>query len=385
MIDPCRRFRVSINGAACRQTGYRRYWIQNNEFSTAKVSWVGAYARKRLIVARSPAVLAKHQGAIVAMANADNAAPYALPRRRCLVTPTTDLACHSTVDCIDHMNKRIRTGAAPKVIPIHQGWIAEAWITANGDKAEPSTPNALGVFAVCVSTSYPHGSHERFRLIRRIAEYVNGPKDRNYLVVFPAGFFGYQGEPFDANDVRSRLREELSRFPPKTHIAVGCDDIRQMAWIISRGTDIKTITRGHTDLASRQLAIGSVPAAFFVCGEFAGSSSSPELGPYDSGSFLSDPRGQLPDCRLVVDLAHEFVIGPAFASPETNPRWAHYNQVCNFVPQGAAVLTHHHSGQDTNLLPRFDCRSDWVFYRGGARVSSQQVREIREPTRGFTG
>jgi hypothetical protein len=133
------------------------------------------------------------------------------------------------------------------------------------------------------------------------------------------------------------------------------------------------MTRHECDLKARIVAIGPVDAAFFVCGEFTGSYTE-NNGPYFQNRYLNDPASQLSDCRLLIDVAHHRVRGTIDAAP--GPRLVHQRQMLRFASRGTAILTHHHPGHTVAGRARNDSQSNWVFFRGGSRLSDTQVHTI---------
>src|SRR5262249_36586929 len=162
---------------------------------------------------------------------------------------------------------------------------------------------------------------------------------------------------FDVDAVEQGLPSVLEDFPAQARIAFGADAVtdpwEQQAWVCwldqPKRHVIRRVTRGVSDITERTLGIGSVEAAFFICGEFTGSWSH-QNGPYCDGWVLDDVTHQLKDSRLLVDLAHSRVRGSVYGPPW--PRLVHQRQMERFASHGAAVLAHHHGGALVYGRPR---------------------------------
>jgi hypothetical protein len=270
------------------------------------------------------------------------------------------------------------------VIPTPKGWIAEAWIDSEGNETKSSVPGNVGVFAICVNSNYATDAEQRITLLKEVAHgYASHvPSGHASLFVFPAGFFSFPPNFSDWDDesdktvveneafpLQNRLEDALSHYPPNAWVAVGVDHYQgfvQQVWLCSFGQDkkitVRKITRHSGDVNDHKVSIGPLIGTFFVCAEF-----------YED-HYLSNSCGRLADCRLLVDLAHRHVRGTIDGDP--SPRMSHLSHIIEFVPHGTAVLTHHHSGRRTSGRARNDCRSDWIFFKGGKRLDPRQVRPI---------
>jgi hypothetical protein len=251
----------------------------------------------------------------------------------------------------------------------------------------------LGLFAVSVHVAYPADECQRLQLMKEVGQRLSGhvPAGTASLWVYPAGYFGFdaaavwedEGEAwpgFDSRTVRKELPIVLRSYPPGARIAFGADNKGgrvQNVWICWLDSDealnVRVSIRSECDLPERKTMIGPVTAAFFVCGEFTGSHTE-QNGPYCGCQYLSDPAGQLGDCQLLVDLAHNRVKGTVNGNP--GPRQVHQLQMNRFAPHGTAVLTHHHPGRLSAGRPRNDSQSNWVIFRGGQWLDEDQVHMI---------
>jgi hypothetical protein len=259
-------------------------------------------------------------------------------------------------------------------------WVAEAWINSDGGHALPEHRDAVWIFAVSVHEKYPTQEKHRIQLIRDVIARFRPrvPSKCRSLWVFPGGYFGFDAQRFEwpgfnIKYVERQIPNVLKSLPRNATLVFGADNKggekeAQHAWICHFPNKIARITRSQTDLSKRKIKIGPVAAAFFICGEFTGSWTAAN-GPYFENCVLRYPAKQLADCRLLVDLAHYRVPGSVNGTP--SPRWVHEIQMNKWALHGTAVLTHHH-GEG----PRFDCQSNWIQYRGGKWLDSENVREV---------
>jgi hypothetical protein len=263
-------------------------------------------------------------------------------------------------------------------------WVAEAWVDAEGHEASSQVPGAVGVFAVSVHEQYPTNEHQRLLLLQEVPQRLGSrvPQGHDSLWVYPGGYFGFDASSFawpgfDAHAVRAGLARVLRAYPSRARLALGADGEPQQVWVCwleaNGSLQVQVITRHRCDLPERRIMVGSMRAAFFVCGEFTGSYTEAN-GPYCGNHYLSDPATQLEDCRLLVDLAHSRVKGSVYRAP--GPRQVHQRQMLRFAPQGTSVLTHHHPGGQTAGRARNDCQSNWVIFRGGRRLDDGRVHSI---------
>ncbi len=273
-------------------------------------------------------------------------------------------------------------------------WVAEAWVDSDGCETTCEAHGAVGVFAVSVHEQYPADEHQRLRLLEEVAERLGShvAPDHDSLWVYPGGYFGFDASaprPFDhkawpgfnVDVVRIRLLPVLKKYPTRARLAFGADNKggdQQHVWVCWLGADgllqIETITRHLCDLPGRKVRVGSLCAAFFVCGEFTGSHTTAN-GPYFNDHYLSDLAVQLNDCRLLIDLAH-FRIKGNIGGGQPGPRQVHRRQMLRFAFHGASVLTHHHFGIQTDGRARNDCQSNWVIFCGGRQLAESRVHIV---------
>lgn len=272
-------------------------------------------------------------------------------------------------------------------------WVAEAWINSKGGETACDELGAVGVFAVSVYERYSADEHRRLWLLEEVARRLGShvAADHDSLWVYPGGYFGFDASaprPFDqrawpgfnAETVRTGLLEVLRNYPPRARLVFGADNMDQQVWVCWLDADeslhVHTIARGDCDLPARKIQIGSIYATFFVCGEFTGSQTEAN-GPYFDNQYLSDPAAQLKDCRLLIDLAHSRIRGNIDGG-QPGQRLVHRRQMLSFADHGASVLTHHHSGLQTNGRARNDCQSNWVIFRGGNQLAEGRVHIVLE-------
>jgi len=251
------------------------------------------------------------------------------------------------------------------------------------------------IITVCVNQAYSAATEARLDLMSEVARRHPGwvASDTPSLWVFPGGYFGFDasksrgpksgghglahqkrrnGWPGMAEEQTSALHGRLDdlrrKFPPGAWIAIGVDSSRerQGAWLLRNDGPGRMvpdeIVRGITPLDKRKFTIGSLKAAFFVCGEVTGSRTNGG-GPFHEDEFLTNPARQLRDCGLLVDLAHLRVPGAVFAA-RPSPRWTHQRQLEGFAAHGAAMLAHHHGGHVVGDRARFEHQSNWIAFRG---------------------
>jgi hypothetical protein len=210
------------------------------------------------------------------------------------------------------------------------------------------------------------------------------------LWVFPGGYFGYSAARGRWRRPNGRTRDRIERgirslarrVPMPSLIAVGVDGETQQVWVTERSREavkVSEITRGVSQPRSRRFKIGSMEAAFFVCGEFTGSQTY-QNGPFCSDAdgrscYLSNPLPQLQGCDVLVDLAHYKVSGSI--SGNCSPRMVHRKQMERFSKREVAVLTHHHGGALLDDRPHFKHQSNWIVFRNVNWLSASAVTELR--------
>jgi hypothetical protein len=292
-----------------------------------------------------------------------------------------------------------RTPAKPRLakgLPPTWAWVAEMWVDAHGDAAQPRAPGATAIFAVCVHEDYPSAEAARLKLMREVGDRFRDrvPSGTPSLWVFPGGFFGfasrlYLRQPnrawpgFDPEVVWQGASGLLGLYPPQARVAFGADypfgpgRSAQHVWVCwaeaSGRLGRHVITGCQSDLLARVLTIGPIRTAFFACGEFTGSRNV-ENGRYHDGQVLSDPATQLSGCQLLVGLSHFRVPGSVYGAP--GPRRIHQCQMERFASRGASVLAHHHGGFQTQGRPRSGHQSNWVIFRGGAWLPETSVTAL---------
>jgi hypothetical protein len=257
------------------------------------------------------------------------------------------------------------------------------------------TSENIAVFAVSVHENFPILVAARLELLCKIGRHVSERiKPARRVVIFPGGYFGFDPvlfradrsrawPGFDDEGVRQALPTVLEAYPPETWLVFGADcpvsagGYTQEAWVcrsIATGkAALQTIVRERTDLRDRIIEVGSLRMAVFVCGESTGSYTEAN-GPYCGNKYLRNPVSQLPSCNLLVDLAHSRV--KKSINPPPQRRLVHERQMRQFAAQGAAVLTHHHPGYETVGRPRDNCKSDWIMFRGGRWLKSDQMQVV---------
>jgi hypothetical protein len=283
--------------------------------------------------------------------------------------------------------------------PHPRAWVAEGRLTLDGERCPSRRLPALVLFSVCVHEDFSTEVEDRLALLRDIVEtFGRGvPAGVPSLWVLPGGYFGFIASAgrwlYLSPAIRRRTQESLLKlvrhFPRGATVALGADtrespfvsQVMQQVWIVERGASeplLSVVTRGRSTLSERNVQVGPLKAAFFVCGEFTGSRTE-ENGPFAvqaSGErlFLSHPSEQLEDCRLLVDLAHLRVSGSVSGTP--GPRMVHRRQMSRFSSHGAAVLTHHHAGARSGERAQFKHQSNWIVFRGGEWLDTESVVAI---------
>jgi hypothetical protein len=264
-------------------------------------------------------------------------------------------------------------------------WVAEVWIDAHGNETTAHAPGSVAIFAISVNESYPANVEMRLKLLRELAARFGGRvgDGERSLWVFPGGFFGFDAAAgrwlgFDFEALIESLPQALRYFPAESCFALGADhfDGKQTAIVCdisASGLQITEIVRGETSLQRRMIRVGDLNAAIFVCGEGTGSSTRAN-GPFFERQLLSDPVAQLSGCGLLVDLAHSRIKGSVVKSP--TKRQVHELQLRRFTTVGAAVLVHHHPGAVTEGRPKNTSQSNFVFLRGGQRLTEVCVTAV---------
>ena len=255
-------------------------------------------------------------------------------------------------------------------------WALLTWINADGYEAEPQTQDALAIVTISVNLEFPPDTASRLALVAHVAGEFGAKVDGfESLWVLPGGYFGWGVHALSGatmKDLDSRMLNLLERsFPKRATIVAGADvgqareDEGVRAWRLPSGV-VLAVARTRTPLDDRKLRFlgGDLIGAFFTCGEFAGSPTRAN-GPFCGGQLLSNVSRQLPDCRLLIDLAHKNVSGTLAPLGKPSPRWVHQRQMIEFSRVGTAVLAHHHLGETTAGRPKFTSQSDWVVHRGG--------------------
>lgn len=278
-------------------------------------------------------------------------------------------------------------------VTLPRAWIAAGRVSRDRGEAQRGSRPALLIFAVSVRGSFSAATAERLRLMNDVVARFGRqvPSGVPSLWVFPGGYFGYSAarEQWRRLNVRTRdriergIRSLARRVPIPTLIAVGVDrGETQQVWVTERSqaaVTVSKITRGVSEPQSRQFRIGSMEAAFFVCGEFTGSHTY-QNGPFCSDAdgrrcYLSHPLRQLQGCDVLVDLAHYKVSGSI--SGRCGPRMVHRKQMERFSKRGVAVLTHHHGGALLGDRPHFKHQSNWIVFRHVKWLSESAVTELR--------
>jgi hypothetical protein len=279
--------------------------------------------------------------------------------------------------------------------PENRAWIAEAWAAADGGPCQAPEQAALHIFCISVHEDYSATIDDRISLMMEIGNKFTGRVQAGTpsLWIFPAGYFGFEAstrswKPLDDLKLQRIEREVrdvlLPRFPDHATVAFGVDTKveHQQAWIVQRASDgipsIIKVTRTESSLERRQLVVGSLQAAFFVCGEFTGSATQ------NNGAFRIDSNGakhrlndivaQLSNCHVLVDLAHSRVPGSVWN--DANQRMVHQRQMKVFSDIGVAILSHHHGGRRTSGRAHYQDQSNWIIYRGGQWLEPKMVTEI---------
>jgi hypothetical protein len=275
-------------------------------------------------------------------------------------------------------------------------WAAVAWIDAAGRCAQSGAEEAMPIFAVSVHEDYPTTLRDRLTLLEHVASEMGAhvPAGRPSLWLFPGGFFGFdasEGNWLGLNTIapgriKRQLTTILTAFPSRATIAMGVDTGEgdshdQQAWIVNLDSggapDIRMIRRSVTDLPRRKVTVGPVRAAFFICGEFTGSTTQ-QNGPYFQHQYLK-PAADLSDCQLLVDLAHRRVRHTINSWANCPKRLVHQRQMERFSNHGAAILTHHHGGERIGKgnHQKTDCCSNWIVFQGGKWLKEVAVKPIR--------
>jgi hypothetical protein len=280
-----------------------------------------------------------------------------------------------------------------------RAWVSRATIDAKGRRLDGlATSDGVTVITVCVDQAYDTAREARLELMGAVARRGRArgwvAAGAPTLWVFPGGYFGFDASKSrgpksggrglasqkrrnawpgiiaeEALVLERRLDVVRKEFPVGSQIAIGVDQSRerQGAWVLrddGSGRMLKDeIVRGLTPLDGRKFVIGSLKAAFFVCGEMTGSRTEGG-GPFHDDELLTNPTHQLKDCGLLVDLAHLRIPG-AISAPRPNPRWVHQRQMERFARSGAGVLAHHHGGLVVGKHARFEHQSSWIIFRGG--------------------
>ncbi|MFY0526962.1 hypothetical protein ACN28I_28765 [Archangium gephyra] len=224
----------------------------------------------------------------------------------------------------------------------------------------------------------------RIHLMRAIGKKLGRllPGHMESFWVYPGGFFGFdahrfrdgegelawtRAEPFPASGIDDVIRVH----PSRATIAFGADNrqLEQRLFCCGDSIDTLEVLRSHTDLVHRKSNVGGgLTAAFFVCGEFTGSSTTAN-GPFFGNRVLKEPASELHDCDLLVDLAHSRVRRTIYRPPMH--RQVHQLQMLRFTQRGTALLAHHHGGHTTQGRPTTDCSPYWIAYQGSAVLDDE--------------
>lgn len=267
-------------------------------------------------------------------------------------------------------------------LPSPRCWIAHARLRRDGTFTQAPPETALEVFAVCVHEAFPARPAERLALMQQVvrSRTPQGPS----LWVFPAGYFGFDARLFALRDPVHRpwahpadlprvedavLRDVLPLCPADATIVFGADVLDRQFACVLRQTQVGQslpplrIERGRTPLSGRRFVAGGVMASVFVCGEFCGSRS-PANGSFfePEGQYLTDPRTQLADTSLLIDLAHSRVPGTVSSAPAPQ-RYPHQRQLEKFAGSHVSgVLVHHHAGEKIWGRPSCRHQSSWMIF-----------------------
>lgn len=278
-----------------------------------------------------------------------------------------------------------------------RAWIAKGCTDEAGYQVGLGVEPSLIIYAVSVLDSLSVKVFDRLRLIKDVVcgFAAQVPSGVPSIWVFPGGYFGYsavsrQWQRLDRST--SKLEQDIvdlaCRLPAPSLMAVGVDslrghdvDVTQQAWVVrrnSKGAYLSKVTRGESQLADRRFAVGSIEAAFFICGEFTGSKTESN-GPFyvdrqGDEHFLTNPAKQLRGCHVLVDLAHFEV--PGSVSGHSSPRMVHRRQMERFSKCGVAVLAHHHAGRLSKGHPHFRHQSNWIVFRGKTWLADSAVTEL---------
>lgn len=255
-----------------------------------------------------------------------------------------------------------RAGTSPDDEIKTRAWVASGTIDAQGRRCALPESGALTIVAVSVHAGNRSEIEERIALMREVVQSTQTPQSTPSLWVYPAGFFGFDAATMSwpgADLVRlcTMLPSIVQAHPPGAWVAFGVDSSvdNQQAWLIRAASSGMSeefvqheIGRHESSPAERSFDLDGkgLKAAFFVCSEIA------------------DYRSQFSDCRLIVDLAHAYVPGTVW-SHLAGARMLHQRELTAVAAHGAAVLTHHHTGDVTKAGgEHYRHQSNWILFRG---------------------